>query len=185
MSNQFGFDRDGFRVFVLSAAPRRDILLGKNLALAPVGLGITLIMLMIIQFACPLRADHLAAMLPQFVSMFLLFCLLMNILSIYAPVYIAPGTLKAANPRIATVLLQLAMVLVLFPLTQAATLAPLGIEMMMRLLGWGSNVPICLFLSLMECAVIVVIYALTLTWQGRLLQAREQSILEVVTNRAI
>ena len=30
MGNQFGFDRDGFRVFVLSPASRRDILLGKN-----------------------------------------------------------------------------------------------------------------------------------------------------------
>ena len=39
MANQFGFDRDGFRVFVLSAAPRRDILLGKNLAFAPLAAG--------------------------------------------------------------------------------------------------------------------------------------------------
>ena len=30
MSNQFGADRDGFRVFVLCAAPRRDILLGRT-----------------------------------------------------------------------------------------------------------------------------------------------------------
>ena len=36
MANQFGFDRDGFRVFVLSAARRRDILLGKNLSFAPI-----------------------------------------------------------------------------------------------------------------------------------------------------
>ena len=34
MANQFGFDRDGFRVFVLSAARRRDILMGKNLSFA-------------------------------------------------------------------------------------------------------------------------------------------------------
>ena len=39
MGNQFGFDRDGFRVFVLCAGARRDILLGKNLAFAPVALG--------------------------------------------------------------------------------------------------------------------------------------------------
>src|SRR5262249_39170819 len=32
--NQFGFDRAGFRVFVLGPAPRREVLLGKNLALA-------------------------------------------------------------------------------------------------------------------------------------------------------
>ena len=36
VGNQFGFDRGGFRVFVLCPAPRRDILLGKNLAVAPI-----------------------------------------------------------------------------------------------------------------------------------------------------
>src|SRR5262249_28452098 len=35
LGNQFGFDRSGFRVFVLSSAPRSDILLAKNLAVAP------------------------------------------------------------------------------------------------------------------------------------------------------
>ncbi len=43
MANQFGFDRDGFRVFVLCAAPRRDILLGKNLAFVPVALVMVLV----------------------------------------------------------------------------------------------------------------------------------------------
>ena len=34
IGNQFGFDRNGFRVYVLCAARRSDILLGKNLAVA-------------------------------------------------------------------------------------------------------------------------------------------------------
>ena len=33
--NQFGFDRNGFRSYVLSPVARRDILLGKNMAVAP------------------------------------------------------------------------------------------------------------------------------------------------------
>jgi ABC-2 type transport system permease protein len=63
--NQFGFDRDGFRVFVLSAAPRRDILLGKNLAFVPVVFGIATILLPIVQMVCPMRPDHVLAMIPQ------------------------------------------------------------------------------------------------------------------------
>ena len=43
VGNQFGFDRSGFRVYVLCAAPRRDILLGKNLAVAPLALGFSLV----------------------------------------------------------------------------------------------------------------------------------------------
>ena len=36
-ANQFGFDRDGFRSLILSPADRRLILLGKNLAVLPIG----------------------------------------------------------------------------------------------------------------------------------------------------
>ena len=68
MANQFGFDRDGFRVFVLCAAPRRDILLGKNLAFAPLALGMSAIMLTIVQGLCPMRVDHFLATFPQYLS---------------------------------------------------------------------------------------------------------------------
>ena len=49
MANQFGFDRDGFRVFVLSSARRRDILMGKNLSFAPIALGLAAILLFALQ----------------------------------------------------------------------------------------------------------------------------------------
>ena len=49
MANQFGFDRDGFRVFVLCAASRRDILLGKNLAFVPLVFVMAAILLSIIE----------------------------------------------------------------------------------------------------------------------------------------
>ena len=126
MGNQFGFDRDGFRVFVLCAASRRDILLGKNLAFAPMTLGMAVILLVVVQVLCPMRLDHFLAMVPQYVSMFLLFCIFTNLLSIYAPIYIAAGSLKPSNPKTSTVLLQMVMFLFLLPLTQAPTLLPLG-----------------------------------------------------------
>jgi hypothetical protein len=184
LSNQFGFDRDGFRVFVLCAAPRRDILFGKNLALAPLAGVIAAILLAMVQYACPLRPDHFLAMIPQFVSMFLLFCILTNILSIYAPIYVAPGTLKPKSPKLTAVLIHMVMIIVVLPLAQAATLFPLGIEIVMRLLGRGSGVPIWLLLALAQCALVVIIYYFSLDWQGSLLQSREQQILETVTDRA-
>ena len=36
----------------------------------------------------------------------------------------------------------------------------------------------------LECAIVVVVYRLLLSWEGDLFQAREQKILEIVTNRA-
>jgi ABC-2 type transport system permease protein len=184
MGNQFGFDRDGFRVFVLSAAPRRDILLGKNLAYAPVALGMALIFLAAVQLICPMRTDHLLAMVPQFVSMFLLFCALANLLSISAPIYLAAGSLNPPHPKLATVLLQLVMFAVLFPMTQGLALVPLGTEALLNFLGRAKGVPICLVLSLAECAAVILLYRASLGWLGALLQAREQRILEIVTNRA-
>ncbi len=70
------------------------------------------------------------------------------------------------------------------PLTQAVTLLPLGIEVLLEFLGWTRGVPICLLLSLAEAVATVLAWYLVLGWQGQLLQAREQRILETVTNRA-
>jgi hypothetical protein len=185
MSNQFGFDRDGFRVFVLCAARRRDILLGKNLAFAPLTLGMALLILIVLEFVSPLRIDHFLAMIPLYISMYLLFCLLANLISMMAPLHIAPGSFKPSNPKLKTILLQMVMFMFLFPLVQVPTLLPLGIEAGARHLGWASpRLPIFLMLSLAECAVIVWIYRVVLNWQGNLLQSREQKILDAVTNRA-
>jgi hypothetical protein len=183
MGNQFGFDRDGFRVFVLCAAPRRDILLGKNLALAPVALGLAVLLLLIVQLIAPLRVDHFVAMFPHFVSMFLLFCIMMNVMSIFAPVHIPAGTLRPANPKLTTVLMQLVTTMFFVPMSQALTLFPLGAEVVTRFLGWPSAAPVCLVLTLVECAVITLVYKVSLGWLGSLFQTREQMILESVTKR--
>lgn len=182
--NQFGFDRDGFRVFVLSAAPRRDILFGKNLSFAPFTLGMSAVLLLAVQVLCPMRLDHFLAIIPQFLSMYLLSCVFTNLLSIYTPIYIAAGSLKPSNPKLSTILLQLVMFMVLFPLFQVPTLLPLGAEALSKFLGWTQSAPVFLLLALAECAVVVLIYHVSLGWLGDLFQAREQAILETVTNRA-
>jgi ABC-2 type transport system permease protein len=183
MSNQFGIDRDGFRVFVLCAAPRRDILLGKNLSYVPSAFVLSAIMLTAVQVLCPMRLDHVLSMGPQFISMFLVFCVLANLCSIYVPVYLAPGTLKPTNPKMVTVLLQLAMFLVLFPLCQGLTMLPLGAEALLKAYGYSG--PVCLLLAVAQCVAIVLLYRVSLGCQGSLLQTREQRILETVTNRAV
>lgn len=177
--NQFGFDRAGFRVFVLCPAARSDILLGKNLALLPLAVVLGLLMVAAVELVYPLSLDHLLAVLPQFLSMFLLFCLMANLLSIVTPMTIAAGSLKPTNTKMLPILLQFAF-LFLFPLALAPTLLPLGVEL---LLDWH-GVPVCLLLSLLECVGVVFLYRLVLPWQGNLLQAREKKILQVVAAKA-
>jgi hypothetical protein len=184
MVNQFGFDRDGFRVFVLSAAQRRDILLGKNLAVVPLGAVLALVWLAIVEWFHPMRPDHLLAVFPQSLSLFLLTCIMTNWLSIIAPFRLPAGTMRASNFKLSTVLLQLVVILILLPLAQGLTLLPLLIEAIARVMDWMHGVPICLLLSFVECALVIVIYRLSLRWLGSLLQSREQTILEIVTSKA-
>jgi hypothetical protein len=180
IGNQFGFDRGGYRVFVLSPASRRDILLGKNLAVAPLALGIGWTMVLILAIFRPLRFDHLLSMFPQSITMFLIFCLMANWLSIISPMPIAAGSLKPVNPRWTTIVLQVGFTLA-FPIALSPALLPLAIEALLPRL---SAIPVCLILSLAECALMVWIYRALLTVQGDLLQSREKQILEVVTAKA-
>jgi hypothetical protein len=183
VGNQFGFDRSGFRVFVLCAAPRRDVLMGKNLGCAPLGLGMSAVVVVLMQVLRPMRLDHFAAAVPQMVAMYLVFCLLANLLSILAPVPVAAGALRASSIKGVALVLHIASAFV-FPLALAPMLVPLGVEALLDWLGWLSGWPVCLLLSLVECAVVVLLYRVAITWEGMLLQARELKVLEAVTARA-
>jgi hypothetical protein len=142
-------------------------------------------MLLTVQILCPMRFDRFLAMIPQCISMFLICCLFTNLMSIYTPIYVAAGTTKPSSIKLSTVLLQLLMYMAIFPLTQSLTLLPLGVEMLGRLLGWPAGIPVLLLLTLLECAVVLVVYYFLVAWQGTLFQGRELKILDVVTSRAL
>lgn len=181
IGNQFGYDRAGFRAYVLSPAPRREILLGKNLAIAPLGLGMGLLLLLIAGVVYPMRFDHYLAAAVQLVSVYLLFCLLANALSIVAPIPIAAGSMQPAKIKLVPMLLQFAFLSVL-PLALVPVMLPIGIEVLVEettgVRGW----PISLALSLAVLAGTVFLYRAGLTWEGDWLAARERAVLEVVTS---
>lgn len=178
--NLFGFDRGGYRVFVLSPAPRRDILLGKNLAIAPYAIGISWLMTLLLAIFRRIYVSQILAMIPQAIAMYLIFCILANWLSIYSPLPIKAGSLKSMSPRFANILMQLGFVFV-FPMALAPSMVPMVLELLLPSEGWASYIPLCLILSIVELVVVVLVYRLLLTTQGDLLQSREQAILEVVT----
>src|SRR4029450_1029089 len=92
IGNQFGYDRAGFLAFVLGPAPRRDVLMGKNLSVLPFALAMMIVLVGMRQWSSPMRLDHLVALLFQLVSMYLLFCLAGNLLSIIGPLALKPGS---------------------------------------------------------------------------------------------
>ena len=172
--NQFGLDRNGFRALVLVPAPRIDILLGKNLALSPFGLGFGIFSTTVIQVFYPMQAEHFIAVMVQTCSMYVVFCVLSNFLSMFAPMALPSASLRPAKPKGTAILLHVVFFFT-FPASMALTSIPLGIAFLLR------PFPVYLSLAVAELALILCLYSRVLKAQGHLLQMREQKILEVVT----
>jgi ABC-2 type transport system permease protein len=179
-SNHFGLDRDGFRAFILSPVERRLILLGKNLACLPVGLGFGVVLLALIAVRLHLSILTLLAGLLQLASVLLLAGLVGNVLSILVPYRIQAGSLKPTKmPGLAVLVLMACHMF--FPLAMSPVFVPPLAEFLWRSAGWPTVVPVNLILSLALAAVLALAYWQTLGPLGRLLQRRETKILGVVT----
>jgi len=183
MCNQFGFDRNGFRVYVLSPARRKDILFGKNLTMAPLILGLGGMMAIMIQVLTPMRWDLFLAVIPQYLSMYLIFCLLANCMSILAPAPLAAGAFRRSNFRGWPLLFQIAFIFI-FPVAQAPMLLPYGLEKILEDLGGLRGLPICLLLSVGEFVAVAFLFRFVLELEGSWLQVREKKILEIVATKA-
>ena len=183
LANQFGYDRAGFRAYVLSPLPRRDILLGKNLAVTPLVLGLGLVGFVIAGAVYPMRIDHYPAVLAQLLGAYLVLCLLSNVLAILTPIPLAAGSLQPAHIKATPVLMQMAVMLFL-PVFMVPVLAPYGLEVLLDQLDVVTGVPIALPLSLVVLGLLVLLYRWVIGLQGAWLMAREQKILEVVTSKA-
>jgi ABC-2 type transport system permease protein len=180
LSNQFGFDRDGFRSLMLSSAERRLILLGKNLACLPAALAPGLLLLAVVGVRLRLTPETVIATLFQLVTLFLIVGVVGNLVSILVPFRIAPGTLRPTKTKIEIVLLMMVLQMVLMT-TFAPIFLPAFLEWLWRHAGWPDIVPVNLILSAAFCGTMVLIYWQTLGPLGRLLQRRETKILETIT----
>lgn len=183
LANMFGYDRAGFRAYVLSPLPRRDILVGKNLAVAPLVLGLGLLGYVVLGAVYPMRIDHYPAVLAQILSAYLVLCMLSNVLAILTPIPLAPNSLQPASIKTTPILMQM-LVMMLLPVFMVPVLAPYGLEVLLDSLEVVKGVPISLPLSLIVLVLTGLLYRLVVGWQGDWLATREQKILEVVTSRA-
>lgn len=179
-TNQFGFDRDGFRSLILSPADRRCILLGKNLACAPAGLIPGALLLALLSVSLRLPPLTIIATLLQLMTLLLIVGLGGNFVSIIAPQRIAPGTLRPSKTKIEIMLLMLVLQLLFIIAMSPVFLPPLS-EWLLRRDGLPGFVPVNLILSAMLCAAMMILYWQSLGPLARLLQKRETKILESVT----
>jgi len=180
MFNLFGMDRGGFRVLVLLPVPRRQILLGKNLAFLPIALGIGVVLLTVIKFAQGVSSVViLAALLQLFVAFFLL-SMVGNLVSVLVPHRVAPGSLKPTKMSTLTTFL-LFVSRLLFPMAMLPIFLAPGIGLLMSRVGWLPAAPTNLIVSALVFGVLALSYRLSLNPLGDLLQQREKRILDIVT----
>ena len=180
LSNQFGFDRDGFRALILSPVDRRLVLFGKNLASLPVVAVFGSMLLTLICFWLRPPILVVAATLIQIPAVVLIAGLAGNLLSILAPYRIQPGSMKPTKmPGLA--MLVMVVCHLLFPAAMVPVfVAPLA-DLLWREAGWSNAVPINLLLSATFVALMAFVYWQMLAPLGRLLQRLETKILNVVT----
>jgi ABC-2 type transport system permease protein len=178
--NQFGFDRDGFRVLVLLPTPRRHILLGKNLAFFPWVLVMGLLFLLILKVFVGMAMMTITAAIFQLITAFLLLSIVGNFASILTPYRIATGSLKPTKTALKTTVL-IFLSHMLFPFALLPIFIPPGLEVLGRLLHVPTLFPVNLAFSFLFLIVVIVIYRLSLPSLGALLEKQEQRILQVVT----
>ncbi len=181
LQNQFGFDRDGFRALLLAPVREEDLLFGKNAATAPLAIGLALIALLAQQVALPMQWAHFAASLFQIGTMYLVACLVGNLMSIMTPLGIASGSLNPVNFKLGTIALQF-LLFFLAPLAMIPAVAPLGLEWLADRFGWFSGIPLYLLGAAFYLVVVLLVYRPIVRWQADLLRARKWHILETVTN---
>ncbi len=179
-ANQFGYDRDAFRAFVLCPADRRSILLGKNLAALPVISLSGLAWLLVIAVWLRPSPSVILSGFCQIAIMCAIACIIGNFLSIYLPFRVQAASLKptklSGDIRFFLFLAHFAMPFCMIPVA----LPPL-IEMICRSTGVLPGIPINFLLSLVVASLVAGLYWLLLPFFGRRLQQRERRILETVT----
>ncbi len=180
MFNQFGFDRGGFRELVLLPVPRKYILLGKNLAILPIAVGLGLTFLVLVKVALHISFVIIIAAGFQLVTAFLLLSMAGNLLSILVPYRIASGSLKLTKVPATTVLL-IFVSHALFPTAMIPIFLPPALGLLLSSAGWLPAAMANFFFSMVLLVILALFYRLSLAGLGSLLQQREKKILQVVT----
>ncbi len=183
MFNQFGADRDGFRAYVMFPVQRRDILIGKNVSVAPLMTALCLVLVLMFQFFFPMGISHFLATLVQMLIAILIFSLLGNYTSIFFPYGVNRSTMKPVQLNVLTVL-ALMLAMFLSPVLFVPTFFFLGFESILKTVLGIDIQPFYLIASLMQLGIVIWIYRIVVSIQGKMLQKRETRILDLVANVA-
>lgn len=181
-SNIFGFDRSGFRFWVLSGLPRSEILRGRNWMFG--------VMVLIIAVAAMIgtnllwRYSWLRALeaLIAFVAYLPLYLVLSNVISILAPFPMAAQGFQPKEFNWKSVVLNLALSTII-PILMGLCSIPWAIEFGLHsAIPASQKLPIALLLMPLLVGCSWWLYERFLEIVGELLHSREKKLLVVVTS---
>jgi hypothetical protein len=177
-SNQFGYDRHGFRALVLLPTPRRSILLAKTLAVLPVAGTVGMLFTAAAAAMGGFGVAGILGAVGLWLAGFVILSAFGNWVSILMPFRMNPGALRQANKSGGRVLLS-----ILLAMLQLLFFSPLWLPMGIYFLGGKSTLAAGLAgLSIVALlAVAVLIYRLTLGPLADFMERRERQILDEVT----
>lgn len=167
--NQFAFEEGGMRSLILSPVDRRQILVGKNIAMTIVALIFTSALLIVNELVFrDLTPQAIVFVALSFITFAAIMALIGNWLSIRFPKRMNFGKRLNVSGMVGLLLIPMFILLALPPLAATATGYLLG----SYLIGY---VTLAMFAGLAVCSYLLLINA-----QGRSLERREVEILEVV-----
>jgi hypothetical protein len=181
-SNIFGFDRSGFRFWVLSSLPRSEILRGRNWMFGVMILAIGLVAMIGTNLLWKYSWLRVLEALAAFFAYLPLYMVLSNIISILAPFPLAAQGFQPKEFHWKSVVLNLALS-TLIPILMGLCSVPWAIELGMNLaIPASQKLPIALLLMPLLVGCSWWIYERFLEIVGNLLQSREKELLAIVTS---
>ena len=181
-TNIFGLDRNGFRFYVLMPVARREILLGKNVAVIPIFLVLLSFVILTAIYLGTTNFIHCIGGLLQAAIVFLAVSSLGNWISILFPMSLpVAGSGKPLQVNFKSVAVQMLAVF-MCPLIVVPGMLAIGIEMLIHKYFHLPYVPFYLVFSAIEFAIVRWLYLQLIDHQARLLQTREPDILAQLTS---
>ena len=161
----------------------RDILLGKNLSLAPMLLPIALVALLLVQFFKPLGVFDFLSSLMQIVAAFIVLCILGNYFSSLFPTAIASSSMKKIQPRWQVIVAHM-LAFFIIPIFLAPLLLPCLVAFLNRHFKLVPQIPLGFLLGCLILAICIWSYRYFLGHAGKILEQRYQKVLAEVTRQA-
>ena len=180
--SSFSYDRDGFRAYILSPVQRRDILLGKNIAIGIPTVVLGWLTMIIAQLFVPVGALWFLGSLIALPASLMLLFIIGNIVTVFFAIGLKRGSMSPVNAKVIPVIaLYIGILVGPFAALLPTWLAVLASQLVERFSGYPMGV-LYLLLSSISLYVSWLVYRKSLDEIGGWLWQKETSILEVVAN---